>query len=288
MDIAITGSKGFIGSNLIPMINDDHNIYEIDINKGHDIADRRTIKKIGKFDVIIHLASKNYVPESYMQSLKYYYTNINSTINVLELCKIFNAKIIYVSSYVYGNPEYLPIDEKHPTKAFNPYSQSKLISEELVVAYKRDFNINGIIIRPFNIYGYGQKADFLVPSIINQMRSGVIKLNDPRPKRDLLYIEDFCKLITKCIDYATNDIEIFNAGSGISYSISEIIEFIKKASYKEKIKVNFNHNYRKDEILDVIADITKVKETLKWTPEHNLTEGLKSYFEKIRVNQHLP
>jgi UDP-glucose 4-epimerase len=283
MDIAITGSKGFIGSNLIPMLHDKHNIYEIDINHGYDIADKRTIKKIGKFDVIIHLAAKNFVPESYKHSLRYYYVNINSTLNVLELCKIFNARIIYVSSYVYGNPDYLPIDEKHPVKPFNPYSQSKIISEELVTAYKRDFNIDGIILRPFNIYGHNQNPEFLIPSIINQLKNGTINLKDPRPKRDFLYVADFCELITKCIDYDKKGVDIFNVGSGISYSIAEIVELLEKLIGHEKFEIVYTNNYRKEEILDVRADITKVKELLNWVPKHDLASGLKAYLEKMTI-----
>lgn len=285
MNIAITGSRGFIGSRLISMLEEKHTIYEIDINYGYDIADKNTIKKIGKFDVIIHLAAKNFVPESYMHSLEYYYTNINSTINVLELCKIFNARVIYISSYVYGNPDYLPIDEKHTLKPFNPYSQSKIISEDLVRAYKRDFNIDGIILRPFNIYGKGQNREFLIPSIINQLKNGKIKLHDPRPKRDFLYVDDFCDLLIKCLDYSKKGVETFNVGSGISYSISEIVETIEKLISTEKLEIAYTNDYRKEEILDVRADITKVKELLNWTPQYDMTAGLKAYLtqEKLLV-----
>lgn len=280
MNIAVTGSGGFIGSNLVPLIQDQHTVYQLDMANGFDVADKKTITKVGKFDVIIHLAAKNFVPESYKHSLKYYYVNINSTLNVLELCKIFNARIIYVSSYVYGNPDYLPIDEKHPVKPFNPYSQSKLISEDLVRAYSRDFNIDGIILRPFNIYGYNQNKDFLIPSIINQFKNELINLNDPRPKRDFLYVDDFCELILKCIDYQKKGVDVFNVGSGISYSIAEIVELIEKLTSSGKVEVNYSNHYRKEEILDVRADITKVKEVFDWSPKYDLQEGLSLYLKK--------
>ena len=119
---------------------------------------------------MFHLSSRTFVPDYDRNPRDCYNSNILRTINVLELCRKDQAKIFYVSSYVYGKPKTLPIDEKHRVRAFNPYAQGKLISENLCQGYNRDFGVKVIILRPFNVYGILQKAEFLIPSIIKQIK----------------------------------------------------------------------------------------------------------------------
>jgi len=191
MKIAITGSRGFVGSFLSKrLIELNFDIVEIDLEVGYDITNWDSISTVENFDLLIHLAAKSYVPDSLKNPVEFYKTNILGTINALEMCRKLDVKIIFASSYVYGTPQYLPIDENHPVEAFNPYSQSKLIGEDLCRSYSRDFNVPAIILRPFNIYGKGQSSDFLVPLILNQAEKGIVKLKDSRPKRDFIYIED--------------------------------------------------------------------------------------------------
>ena len=91
--------------------------------------------------------------------------------------------MIYLSSYVYGSPDYLPIDEAHPVKAFNPYAQSKVICEQICKGYSRDFKVPVIVFRPFNIYGPGQNEDFLIPKMIRHAKHGRIEIRDARQER---------------------------------------------------------------------------------------------------------
>ena len=85
---------------------------------------------------------------------------------MLELARQWKVPFIFASSYVYGPPDYLPIDEKHPVKAVNPYMASKALCEDLCKSYARSFDIPVTIIRPFNIYGPGQPDHFLIPKIV--------------------------------------------------------------------------------------------------------------------------
>jgi UDP-glucose 4-epimerase len=181
--------------------------------------------------------------------------------------------MIYVSSYVYGTPEYLPIDENHPVKAFNPYAQSKLLSEELCKGYNRDFDIPVTIFRPFNIYGPGQNPVFLIPSIIAQAKTGKIKLEDPRPRRDFIYIDDVVNAYSKAIDTNFKKVEIFNLGSGISTSIHELTTIIQN-KISDNISVEFSGVERKNEVLDTIANIDKAKALLYWIPRCSLQHGI--------------
>ena len=188
---------------------------------------------------------------------------------------LFKSKVIFFSTYVYGNPEYLPIDENHLTSPLNPYTQSKLISEDLCMAYNRDFDIPITIFRPFNIYGAGQSSFFFIPTIVNQLDNEIIELNDSRPKRDFIHIDDVVEAVYLAIASNENQAKIFNLGSGISTSVEEIVNLIIRIS-RSKSYVNFSEKIRQGEILDTVADISKIKKELKWQPQVSLEVGIKS------------
>ena len=105
MKIAVTGSSGFIGTHFVKkLLKYKSRIVCLDLKDGINIEDWNQIKNIEKFDLMFHLASKTFVPDSYNNPRDFYVSNIISTINILELCRIHKAKIVYVSSYVYGKP----------------------------------------------------------------------------------------------------------------------------------------------------------------------------------------
>jgi len=276
MKIAITGSRGFVGSFLSKrLIELNFDIVEIDLEVGYDITNWDSISTVENFDLLIHLAAKSYVPDSLKNPVEFYKTNILGTINALEMCRKLDVKIIFASSYVYGTPQYLPIDENHPVEAFNPYSQSKLIGEDLCRSYSRDFNVPAIILRPFNIYGKGQSSDFLVPLILNQAEKGIVKLKDSRPKRDFIYIEDVVDAFIKSIEYSASNFEIFNIGTGKSTSIAELTSLIS-GYFGNKLQISFSEEKRKHEVLNTIADIKKANHLLNWFPQYSLEKGIES------------
>ncbi len=275
MRIIVTGSKGFIGSKLVPGLKQNgHDILELDISDGIDITDWDQLKSNSHFDCVIHLACLTYVPDSYKIPQDFYRVNVLGTLNMLELCRLNDAKMIFISSYVYGVPDYLPIDENHPTIAFNPYAQSKLIGEQLCQGYHRDFNVPVIIFRPFNIYGKGQKEDFLIPSIIKQASNGTVLLKDPRPKRDYIYIDDIVGACIRAVERKSNDYEIFNLGYGQSHSIQKLTELIQK-NLTKKLNLQFTNEYRKNEVLNTVANVSKAEKHLHWKPKVSLEEGIR-------------
>jgi nucleoside-diphosphate-sugar epimerase len=275
MKIAVTGSCGFVGSHLIKRLRElDADIIELDIKNGIDITDWGQAGAVGKFDVMFHLAAKSYVPDSYKYPRDFYCSNIIGTVNALELCRVRKAKMIFVSSYVYGVPQYLPIDEKHPVAAFNPYAQTKIIGEQLCEGYNRDFDVPVVILRPFNIYGKGQNENFLIPTIIKQAKTGKILLKDAAPRRDIVYIDDVIDLLIKAIEYDQTSYEIFNVGTGVSYSVRELADMIVDL-FDKRIEVEFEGEKRKNEIPDVKADISKAKKLLGWSSIVTIGEGLK-------------
>ena len=116
-------------------------------------------------DHVIHLAAKSFVPESWDNPYIYYRTNVLGAANVLEYCRKTECDLTALSSYIYGKPTHLPISEKHPIRPYNPYSHSKILSEELYNYYRKSFKLKINILRPFNIYGPGQKDTFVIPKI---------------------------------------------------------------------------------------------------------------------------
>ena len=282
MIIAVTGSSGFTGKRLVKHLTSlNHEVIKIDTVEGLDATDFNSLKEIPKFDIIFHLAAKSYVPDSYQKPQEFYYTNFNATLNTLELSRKYNAKYIYISSYVYGNPEYLPIDENHPIVAFNPYADTKLLGENLCRSYNKFFDLNTLIVRPFNIYGPGQTPNFLISSIFKQAMEGKIELNDPNPKRDLIYIDDLIRLYESLINFNDSPFEIFNAGYGKSYSVREIVESITKL-FPSKIEVNFLNKTRKNEVHDTISNNNKAKTLLNWAPQIDLPEGLSMIYSEMK------
>ena len=272
--ILITGSKGFVGKNLIRYLkNYSFQIIETK-DTSFDLKLNESWKKIEKCDYLIHLAGKSFVPKSWEEPGRFIENNILLITNALEYCRVNKTKLIFLSSYLYGNCKKLPIKENAPIEATNPYALSKLLSEKLCYFYKNNFQVNNIILRVFNLYGPGQPKEYLLSKITNQVRNEkIIKVDNLSPKRDYVYIDDLCSAIVKAINYKGNE-HIFNIGSGKSYSVKEVIEFIQNI-YGTSLNIDEKKLIRKNEILNTIADIKLAKKELEWSPIYELKEGLK-------------
>jgi len=279
--IAVTGSGGFIGSNLVPYLRKlGHEVIEITRSKNLNIAQWETLVEIPKCDVLIHLAAKTFVPFSFENPRAFYTVNQNSTINAFELARLWDAKVILMSSYFYGPPQYVPVDEEHPLNPHNPYAQTKLLSEIVAKGYCRDFNMSCIALRLFNIYGPSQDDSFLLPTILKQAKKGDIVLKDPRPKRDFIHINDVVAAIGLAVGYQAKNMEIFNLGSGTSYSVEEVVAIFQTTA-NNNCKVDYTHEYRTGEVLDSLANIDKIKSKLGWIPKVTIEEGVASLFQKL-------
>ncbi|MCJ7483454.1 MAG: GDP-mannose 4,6-dehydratase [Thermodesulfovibrionales bacterium] len=271
----VTGSRGFVGRSLVAALKDnDWEVIGADIETGCDVTRWEIAKELKKADCIIHLAARSYVPESFTDPRGYYEDNILSTINALELARLWKAKFIFASSYVYGQPQYLPIDEKHPLLGLNPYAQSKLLCEQLCESYSRHFKVKTIALRFFNIYGPGQSDKFLISSIALQSRRGRIVLSDPEPRRDYVHVDDVVLAYLRALEYEPEGFEVFNIGSGVSHSVREVVDLFVKFSEK-KIPVQFLGKQREAEIAETRSNCQKAQQYLNWSARIDFETGLR-------------
>lgn len=272
--IAVTGSTGFLGRHLVPALKQDgHTVFEVSRQQGFDLCAFDTLAGVPPFGTLIHLAAKTFVPDSYGNSRAFYETNIAGTLNALELCKQHRASILFASSYVYGRPTYLPIDEAHPTGLWNPYATSKIIGEQLCQAYAKDFEVPARILRLFNVYGAGQAPHFLIPTIIAGLRQNHLRLKSAKPKRDFVYVLDVVEAVKACLATPWTGTQVFNVGSGQSYSVTDVVQHAMDL-LGAQVEVTYANEERKDEVMDVVADVTAIQQTLGWTPQYDLRAGL--------------
>lgn len=274
MKIAVAGCDGFVGRYVCKQLAEKgHDVIKIDISQGIDLCDRSVIEDIKPVECFIHLANLVYVPASYEDPEKFYRINYLTTLNALEICRKFKARLIYASSYVYGTPEYLPVDENHPINPFNPYAQTKVICEKLCEGYHRDFKVNVSILRPFNLYGVGQGGMLLIPEIISQLKEGKdkIQLKAASPRRDYVNVVDVAAAIVACTE-DTNDFDIYNVCSGESVSVREITEIVNK-HLKTKVEFLFAESDRPNEVNETRGSCEKLK-SIGWNPTVSFEEGI--------------
>jgi len=278
--ILITGSSGFIGSALkLKLSSIGYEILEFNTKVGN-ISDKNIFNGYQTEGIayVFHLAAKTYVPDSWTDTFDFYNTNVIGTENVLEFCRRKEIPLTFVSSYLYGQPEKLPISESHIIVPNNPYAHSKYLAEQLCEFYAKEFGVNTVIIRPFNAYGVGQSGKFLIPSVIRQAIAGdEIKVKDLTPRRDYIYIDDLIDALVLTMR-SLKRFSVYNIGSGYSVSVKDVIDTVQSILGTDK-KVIADNIIRKNEINDVIADISKAKKELGWYPSLTFYDGIKRMIE---------
>lgn len=274
--ILVTGARGFIGRRLVFALKSaGYSVLELSSADG-DIAHLDTLERLDSIaiDFVFHLASRTYVPDSWREPADFQRVNVSGTVNVLELCRKRKIPLTYVSSYLYGIPQFLPVKETDRIEPNNPYALSKFMAETACRFYAEHFGISMTIIRPFNIYGPGQQRHFLIPEIIEQVNANMhIHLKDLLPRRDYLYVDDLIEALLLTMD-VEEGFHLYNIGYGSSLSVGEIVGVIQSVAGKTLPVVSENLP-RRNEISDVYADISKAIQELHWRPRHSFEEGIK-------------
>ena len=271
-EILVTGAGGFLGRHLVQALK----------SRGHRVRSHSSAQgdisscalPIDGVDHVYHLAAKSFVPESWTHTQDFYRTNVLGTVNVLEHCRRHRTPLTLISSYVYGQPQRLPISEDHPLAALNPYAHTKILAEEVGTFYEKVFGLRLVIVRIFNLYGPGQNPPYLIPTIIHQALDPSvpeIRLKDLRPKRDYLYVADAVEMLLATLQDTVSG--VYNLGSGQSASVAEVAELIRRAAGTGK-PVTSDEQPRPQEVMDVRADISRASSDLGWRPSTSLAEGI--------------
>lgn len=300
--ILVTGGCGFIGSHLVEHLvengydvicfdryNSDGNLYNLNNSKYKndiefflgDIRDIDSLKKAtNSVSTILHLAALISIPYSYLSPLAYIKTNIEGTYNVLEVARDKNIDeiIITSTSEIYGTAQFTPMDESHPINGQSPYAASKIAADQLSLSYYRSYDLPLKIIRPFNNYGPRQSNRAVIPTIISDIISEKkeITLGNINTKRDFLYVKDTVLAYTKLMNTKKYYGEVFNFGSGVSYKISDVVNYIQKINNSNKKIDISNEKLRPEnsEVFDLVADCKKSEKFLQWSPKYSFMDGL--------------
>ncbi len=292
MKILITGAGGFIGRNLvdkfgtredIQVMGTTHKKVQLGIPSCVlDVLDEESIQRIfqrDRFDVVIHLAALTAHDQIVDNKYEALQLNLKGTRNILESFNKYSkgALFIYASTgKVYGNVKTYPINEEMRTSPTNTLGKSKLITERLIDFYAEEGN-QYMITRVFNIYGDGQRENFVVPTIVKQLKTGrSLSLGNILDKRDYLHIDDLVNAILCCIDNHANfsKFDIVNIGSGIPVSVEDIVHcFEAELGYSIDINVE-KKKMRYDEMSVEYCSNKKLMNLTGWNQSIPLQEGI--------------
>jgi len=300
--ILVTGADGFLGSHLVEKLlsvgssvkalsqYNSFNYWGWLEGKSHeklqvisgDIRDPFFCRELTQdVEVIFHLAALIAIPYSYKAPSSYIETNINGTLNICQAAITNNVqKIVHIStSEVYGTADYVPIDEAHPLKPQSPYSASKIGADAIAMSFFNSFDLPLTIARPFNIYGPRQSARAFIPNIISQINSGsgIVKVGDLSPTRDLTFVEDTCKGLLAVAESGLTIGEVINIGSNYEISMLDTLNLIKEIMGRNINVVVDKQRIRpeKSEVNRLWCDNSKLIKTTNFVPSIDISTGLK-------------
>ena len=283
--ILITGATGFIGTNLIPELIKNHKIVGISKNKikssknfissSIDITNEN-LKIKNKFTDIIHMAAHSDVAYCNLNPIKCYELNVKSTQKMLEVARKNDSNFIFLSSsHVYGNPIKQSIVENSSCNPSTHYGSSKRMSEILCETYSKTYGLDIQVARLFSVYGPKSPKSNLIFNIIDQIiNNSKIILGNTYPKRDFIFISDVIIGLIKILNSKKKGFQIYNIGSGKSISVENVVKNCLTISNKKLKIISSKEKRRENEIINIQANISKMKKEFNWKTEISLKKGL--------------
>ena len=284
LSIGFSGTNGWLTKHVINKLESEPiKIINFD-NVTRRLSNRPEKDVIKKLDWFFHFASKTNIENSINDPFDTYKNNLNSTLAAIEIAQISKANLLYLSSYVYGDPEYQPIDERHIVRPKNPYMNSKWISEQICNDICKQKNIPLTIFRVFNVYGAGQKKGRIISDLLNDaINNQDLQLNDPDPIRDYLYVEDFNNLLLKMLYLKKSTDGTYNVGSGESLTNLEVAKVIQNL-VNPSLKIRILSNPRKNDISVCKVNNTKAVDHFDWSPSYSLEKGVKHIIDMLQTD----
>lgn len=286
MKCLVTGGAGFLGSHLCEaLVARGDEVHIIDNVKGgrpaitprecffHEYDVSYTWPNYPSLDVIFHLAAKADIVPSIKNPISYHETNVNGTLNMLQLAKRCGAKFIYAaSSSCYGIPEEYPTTELAECNPQYPYALTKYVGEQYVQHWAKIYKVPAISLRLFNVYGprhrtsgaYGAVFGTFLSQLANDKAITIV--GDGTQSRDFTYISDVVRAFIQAAE-STQSGGVYNVGSGQPHSINYLGDLLGAKNRKGIPK-------RPGEPDITFADITKIKKELNWEPKVSFEEGV--------------
>lgn len=281
--VLVTGSRGFVGGYLRQeLLRAGVAVSGFDVQDGDIVTNHDLAKDV---DHVFHLAARTFVPDSWEEPYEFYRVNTLGTINVLEFCRQRKIGLTYLNTYVYGAPDRLPVSEDAPVKPNTPYNHSKFIAEDTARFYAEAYGVRVAILRAFNVYGCGQSDIFLIPSIVKQVLAPEceeVRVQTLVPRRDYVHVCDLARALVAAGRSPTG-FAVFNVGSGVSRSVGEVVDCVMRLAGISKPVVCLGKD-RKNEVLDIVADISHIRETLGWFPAITFEDGIAEMIASGREN----
>lgn len=303
--ILVVGGAGYIGSHMVKLLLDaGYRVTTLDnLSGGYrdavvggefvegDLADRHLLDQLlaaGGFAGVMHFASYIMVGESVLDPAAYYRNNVGNTQNLLDAMVAHGVTSLIFSSTaaIFGDPQYLPIDEEHPRNPVNPYGRTKLMVEQILADYDRAYGLKSVCLRYFNAAGadpagrLGERHDpesHLIPLVLqaaSKRRSAITVFGEDYPTddgtciRDYIHVSDLCDVHLLALERLWDDRTSvsFNLGNGNGFSIREVIETAVRVT-GEEIMVEYGP-FRPGDPAVLVADSTLVRRQLGWTPRY--------------------
>lgn len=297
VNILVTGGAGFIGSHIVDaFVQLGHHVSVVDnLSTGRrsnlnpaatfhevDIRDAEPVSRIferGKFDAMCHQAAQMDVRRSVADPMYDASVNILGVLSLLESCvKTGVKKVLFASSggAIYGEQDYFPADEKHPTRPISPYGVAKLATEQYLFYYRAVYGLDSVCLRYANVYGPRQNPEGeagVIAIFTSKMLAGVHPVinGDGRQTRDYVYVGDVVRANVCALDYEGSG--VFNVGTGIETDVNTLFNELKEvigSSAPEQ-----HGPSKKGEQLRSVLNCEKIAETFGWKPSVPLKEGFK-------------
>jgi len=310
-NILVTGGAGFIGSHLVDRllaeggwrvwVVDDFNdfyapsvkrenvrehmklasyrLYEADIRRRSQLED---VFKEEKFDCIVHLAARAGVRPSLAEPMLYMETNINGTLNLLELAREHGVKqfVFGSSSSVYGINAKVPFSEEDPIRQpISPYAATKAAGELVCHTYSHLYGIRCVCLRFFTVYGARQRPDLAIHKFAKLITEGraIPVFGDGTTRRDYTYIDDIIAGVRAAIDYEASDYEVFNLGESQTVELNKLIALLEKEL--DRNAVIDRQPMQPGDVPQTFADVTKARQLLGYDPQTKIEDGIKRFVE---------
>jgi UDP-glucuronate 4-epimerase len=315
-NLLITGGAGFIGSHLvdrllatnverITVVDDFNDFYNPSIKRDNigehlkdlrysiheaDIRDRAALAHVfnkSNFDCVVHLAARAGVRPSLSEPQLYTETNINGTVNLLELARQHDIKqfVFGSSSSVYGINAKVPFSEDDPIRQpISPYAATKGAGELLCHTYSHLYGLRCICLRFFTVYGPRQRPDLAIhkfAKLISQHQP-IPVFGDGSTRRDYTYIDDIIDGVTAAIDYDKSNYEVINLGESRTVELRELISLLEKELDTHAIIER--QPPQPGDVPQTFADVSKARALLNYQPKTQIEEGLRRFVEWFRMS----